>query len=130
MLETRKREAFTCFSMQPCMYPQPSTLNLQPPNLNPQRRAGRPPDYLITYLGQELSANSKIEKDTVASKPHTPNPKPETRSQRSIRHHASNFKALEPSTLLSFASKMDEATLSCPKSATLTPNPYPLTTNI
>jgi hypothetical protein len=25
---------------------------------------GRPPDYLITYLGQELSANSKIDKDT------------------------------------------------------------------
>jgi len=28
------------------------------------RAVGRPPDYLITYLGQELSANSKIEKDT------------------------------------------------------------------
>jgi len=25
---------------------------------------GRPPDYLITFLGQELSANSKIDKDT------------------------------------------------------------------
>eukprot|EP00286_Rhodomonas_abbreviata_P006709 CAMPEP_0181323542 /NCGR_PEP_ID=MMETSP1101-20121128/19850_1 /TAXON_ID=46948 /ORGANISM="Rhodomonas abbreviata, Strain Caron Lab Isolate" /LENGTH=223 /DNA_ID=CAMNT_0023431595 /DNA_START=398 /DNA_END=1066 /DNA_ORIENTATION=+ len=25
---------------------------------------GRPPDYLLTYLGQELSANSKIEKET------------------------------------------------------------------
>jgi translation initiation factor 2 beta subunit (eIF-2beta)/eIF-5 len=28
------------------------------------RAVGRPPDYLITYLGQELSANAKIEKDT------------------------------------------------------------------
>mmetsp|Transcript_21419 Transcript_21419/g.34299 ORF Transcript_21419/g.34299 Transcript_21419/m.34299 type:complete len:361 (+) Transcript_21419:386-1468(+) len=28
------------------------------------RAVGRPPDYMITYLGQELSANSKIEKDT------------------------------------------------------------------
>jgi len=28
------------------------------------RAIGRPPDYLVTYLGQELSANSKIEKDT------------------------------------------------------------------
>jgi len=25
---------------------------------------GRPPDYLLTYLGQELSANSKLEKET------------------------------------------------------------------
>ncbi|EKX36858.1 translation initiation factor 5 [Guillardia theta CCMP2712] len=28
------------------------------------RAIGRPPDYLLTFLGQELSANSKIEKDT------------------------------------------------------------------
>eukprot|EP00293_Proteomonas_sulcata_P008508 CAMPEP_0184292512 /NCGR_PEP_ID=MMETSP1049-20130417/4275_1 /TAXON_ID=77928 /ORGANISM="Proteomonas sulcata, Strain CCMP704" /LENGTH=333 /DNA_ID=CAMNT_0026600311 /DNA_START=117 /DNA_END=1118 /DNA_ORIENTATION=- len=27
------------------------------------RAIGRPPDYLLTYLGQELSANSKIDKD-------------------------------------------------------------------
>jgi len=28
------------------------------------RAIGRPPDYLVTYLGQEMSANSKIEKET------------------------------------------------------------------
>mmetsp|Transcript_47865 Transcript_47865/g.95900 ORF Transcript_47865/g.95900 Transcript_47865/m.95900 type:complete len:347 (-) Transcript_47865:117-1157(-) len=28
------------------------------------RAIGRPPDYLLTFLGQELSANSKIEKET------------------------------------------------------------------